>query len=128
MLQYLSQPFVSQYLIAAIFIIAGTFHFIKPGAYIFIMPDYLPWHKALVYISGAAEILGGIGALMSGTRLWAAWGLIALLIAVFPANIDMTLQAWRHQGWQSWYFLGTVLRLPLQFVLIYWIYWACVQH
>lgn len=128
MLQYLSQPCVSQYLIAVMFILTGTLHFIKPEVYVSIMPDYIPWHKPLVYISGAGEVLGGIGVLMSGVRLWAAWGLIALLLAVFPANIDMAQQAWRYQGWQSWFFWATLLRLPLQFALIYWIYWACIHH
>ncbi len=128
MLQYISQPYVSQYLIAVMFILAGTLHFIKPGAYISIMPDYIPRHEAMVYISGAGEILGGVGMLVPDIRFWAAWGLIVLLIAVFPANIDMTLQAWRYQGWQSWYFGAMLLRLPLQFVLIYWVYWACIQQ
>ncbi|MBN2730967.1 MAG: DoxX family protein [Balneolaceae bacterium] len=128
MVQFLTQPYVSQYLIGAVFIFAGAMHFLKPGIFIGIMPDYIPWHKPMVYISGAAELMGGIGVLIPKTQLWAAWGLIVLLFAVFPANIDMTVQAVKHQGWRSLYTIATMLRLPLQFVVMYWVYWACIQH
>lgn len=114
-------------LIAAIFVAAGVFHFIKPQMFISIMPDYIPFHRAMVYISGAAEILGGIGLLWPQTKLFAAWGLIALLIAVFPANINMAVEAVQKLGYNSWYSIATLLRLPLQFVLIYWIYWAWLK-
>jgi len=128
MLQFLTNPTASQYLIAAAFMATGILHFLKPGTFMSIMPEYIPYHKAMVYISGAAELLGGIGVLFRLTQNWTAWGLILLLVAVFPANIDMTVQAFKHQGGHSFYFWATVLRLPLQFVLMYWIYWACIQH
>lgn len=84
------------------------------------MPPYLPWHLALVYISGVAEI--GLGALLLFEQwsVLAAWGLMALLIAVFPANIHMAL----HPALFSWASpINLWLRLPLQGVLIAWAYW-----
>lgn len=128
MLHFITLPSTSQYLIGAAFIFTGVMHLLKPGVFVSIMPDYIPWHRPIVFVSGVAELLGGIGVLVPKTQLWAAWGLILLLIAVFPANIDMAVQAIKHQGWRSWYTLATLLRLPLQFVLIYWVYWACMQH
>lgn len=116
----------SRFIIAGLFLCAGALHFIRPGAYVSVMPDYIPWHKAMVYISGAAEILGAIGIIIPKTQKWAGWGLIVLLIAVFPVNIEMAIMAFQQQGW-SLYFWGTLLRLPLQFILIYWIYWACIK-
>jgi len=77
----------------------------------------------MVFWSGVAEVLGGIGVLIPFTKTYAAWGLILLLVAVFPANIDMFLKAYQKQGWTLYTFI-TLLRLPLQFVLIYWVYWS----
>src|SRR5207248_11723419 len=84
------------------------------------VPPYLPWPLALVIISGLAEM--GLGALLLAPR-WsalAAWGLIALLIAVFPANLHMALHPWLYP-WASAALLW--LRLPLQALLIAWAYW-----
>jgi uncharacterized membrane protein len=76
--------------VAAIFyVFAGTLHFTKPEMYLKIMPPYIPWHLAMVRISGFFEILGGLGLLVPQTRRAAAWGLVVLLIAVFPANLYM---------------------------------------
>ena len=78
--------------VAAVFYIAaGSLHFIKPAPYLRIMPPYIPWHPAMVRVSGAFEILGGLGLLVPTTRRAAAWGLVALLIAVFPANLYMAM-------------------------------------
>lgn len=74
---------------AFFFIAAGSLHFLRPAAYLRIMPRYIPWHPAMVEISGAAEIAGGIGLLIPSLRRPAGWGLVALLIAVFPANVYM---------------------------------------
>jgi uncharacterized membrane protein len=113
-------------MIGGIFILAGLLHFIKPGMYISIMPDYIPYHKAMVLISGIAEVLGGIGMMISPFREYAAFGLILLLVAVFPANIDMALKGYKNHGLTlyTWILLG---RLPLQFLLIYWVYWAGIK-
>jgi len=102
---------------------AGVAHFARPGIYLAVMPPYIPWPLAMIAISGAAEILGGIGVLVpdglvfSRTRVAAAWGLAALLIAVSPVHINMCLHPDRFPGiplWAIW------VRLPLQLPLIAW--------
>jgi uncharacterized membrane protein len=105
--------------LAVLFILAGTLHFLAPQIYLKIVPPYLPSPRALVFISGAAEILGGLGLLLPATRRAAAWGLVALLIAVLPANIYMATAHLRFPGimgqtWAQW------LRIPLQLPLIFW--------
>ncbi|MEO5925359.1 MAG: DoxX family membrane protein [Bryobacteraceae bacterium] len=105
---------------AILFIAAGIFHFLIPETYLRIMPPSIPWPLAMVYISGLAEIAGGLGLAFPFTRRYASWGLVALLIAVFPANVYM-LQ--NHGDWES---IPTALlwaRLPLQGVLIWWVLW-----
>ncbi|MEZ0607560.1 DoxX family protein [Fibrella sp. WM1] len=108
----------SLYSMAAIYIVAGLLHFIRPRTYLAIMPPYLPAHKALVFWSGVAELALGLALLLPALRTWAAWGIIALLIAVFPANVYMaTDEKFRKiPAWVRW---G---RLPLQAVLIWWAY------
>lgn len=120
-------PEVHRYLIAALFVITGILHFVKPKFFTNIMPDYIPYHLAMVYISGVAEILGGLGILFNITQVWAGWSLILLLIAVFPANINMTVESIQKSGYTSLFSMATIARLPLQFVLIYWVYWACLR-
>jgi uncharacterized membrane protein len=110
---------IGRTILAALFLVSGLLHFIAPRMYLHIMPPYLPRHLVLVYMSGAAEIFGGLGLLIPATRPAAAWGLVALLIAVWPANIYMAI-AHRPipgilgQNWAQW------LRVPLQIPLIYW--------
>jgi uncharacterized membrane protein len=106
-------------LLALLMMFAGFMHFKSPGAFERIVPDYLPCHRQLVYISGFFEILGGLGLLIAPVQRAAAWGLIALYIAVFPANLNMALNGIPFSGtepqpWITW------ARLPLQAVLIYW--------
>lgn len=111
---------ITRYIYGIFFVAAGANHFINTPFYVSIMPPYLPWHLALVYISGVAEI--GLGTLLLFER-WSAlagWGLIALLIAVFPANIHMAL----HPKLFTWASATNLwLRLPFQGVLIAWAYW-----
>lgn len=116
-------PTIHRFIIGGIFILAGLLHFLKPGVYIKIMPDYIPFHSAMVYISGVAEVLGGLGFMLPSFRLYAAWGLILLLLAVFPANIDMAIKGYKNYALTG-YTSILLLRLPLQFALIYWVYWA----
>lgn len=113
---------------AAIFYVAaGLLHFVKPDAYLKIMPPYIPWHAALVRLSGVFEILGGLGLLVPQLRRAAVWGLVALLIAVFPANIYMATNPID---------AGAALipsalrwgRLPLQLVLMWWLLWCTRPH
>ena len=108
------------YLLGLLFIAAGLNHFLHTDFYISIMPPYLPWPLVLVYISGLAEMaLGGL-LLIDRCRIWAAWGLIALSLAVFPANIHMARHPDLYPMFSAW---GLWFRLPLQALLIAWIYW-----
>lgn len=120
-------PETHRYIIGGLFIITGILHFLKPELFVKIMPDYIPYHLAMVYASGVAEITGGIGIFFENTQFWAGWGLILLLIAVFPANINMTIESVQRSGYSSLYSIATIVRLPLQFVLMYWVYWACLR-
>jgi uncharacterized membrane protein len=102
------------------FVLAGLNHFVNPDFYVRIMPPYLPWHLALVYLSGIAE--AALGALLLVPR-WsrlAAWGLVALLVAIFPANVHMAMHPEAFPGVAP---LLLYVRLPLQLVLILWAWW-----
>jgi len=112
--------YTSRWLYGLFFMAAGVNHFLHTPLYVSIMPPYLPWPVALVYVSGVAEIgLGGLLLFEQWSRL-AAWGLIALLIAVFPANVHMALHSDLYP-WASPF--GLWLRLSLQSILIAWAYW-----
>jgi uncharacterized membrane protein len=106
-------------LLAAGMIGAGLLHFTFPAPYVRIVPAFLPSPLALVHASGAFEILGGAGLLVERTRRWAAWGLVALFVAVFPANVNMAVHRIGFDGppWVLW------ARLPLQGVLVAWAWW-----
>ena len=104
-------------LLAVLFVIAGILHFIFTPVYVRIMPPWLPSPTLLVQISGLFEILGGVGLLIPPSRRLAAWGIVALLIAVLPANIQMAAD---HTHWPSippWLLWA---RVPLQLPLILW--------
>ena len=108
------------YLLGLFFVLAGLNHFVSPAFYLRIMPPYLPWHLPLVYLSGFFEVLLGTLLLWPQVRRPAAWGLIALLVAVSPANLHMALHPALYPE------LSPVLlwaRLPLQLVLVAWAYW-----
>ncbi|MEB3282632.1 MAG: DoxX family protein [Lyngbya sp.] len=102
--------------------IVGTLHFVVSEPFIKIVPDFLPAPAALVYISGFFEILGAIGLLIPPVSRWAAWGILALFIAVFPANINMAVNHIHIDGVPdgAWF---QAIRLPFQAVLIAWAYW-----
>jgi uncharacterized membrane protein len=101
---------------AILYIAAGAYHFINPRLYKKIVPPQIPFPSAAVAISGAAEILLGAGLLFDNTRIFSAWGIILLLLAIFPANIYMAVND-KFKAIPLWI---RVLRLPLQFVLIWW--------
>lgn len=117
--------FIFRVLAAGAFVGVGVLHFTHPAVFLSIMPPWIPasWHLACVHISGVAEILGGVGLLHPATRRAAAWGLLALLVAVFPANVHMAIH---NVG------LGDLppnpvaawARLPFQFVFAAWIWWV----
>jgi uncharacterized membrane protein len=116
---------LTRYLFGGLFVVAGVNHFLNTAFYVGIMPPYLPWHLELVYISGAAE--AGLGALLLIRRwvVWAAWGLIALLVAVFPANVHMAMHADLYPSISA---LALWLRLPVQGLLIAWAYWYTIER
>ncbi|UFH46428.1 DoxX family protein [Flavobacterium galactosidilyticum] len=107
------------YVMAFIYFVAGINHFRNPRLYIKIIPPSFPNPKLLNIISGLAEILLGIGLCIPIISNYAAWGVIALLIAVFPANIYMFTNQKASMGLPKWVLL---LRIPLQLLLIFWAY------
>lgn len=113
-----------QRLLGAFFVTTGVLHFVRPQAFENIIPEYLPAHLALVLISGAAEIAGGVGLLLPETRRAAGRGLILLLIVVFPANLGMAVDAEDHSIPEPLLWA----RLPLQPLLIWWVYRAALRR
>ena len=102
-----------------LYVAAGINHFIHPQVYMKIMPGWLPLHLVLVNLSGLCEIVFALLLIPRSTRPNAAWLMIVLLIAVFPANIQMTINYFREHHPQTWL---SVVRLPLQLLLIAWAY------
>lgn len=116
---------ISRIVLALFFIVAGLNHFRSPAIYLSMMPPYLPWPEELNLASGAAEIVGGIAVLITRVRCIAGWGLIALLVAVFPANLHVALHGWPEMnlsGWVLW------ARLPLQLLMIAWVFDSCLRE
>ena len=112
-----------RWLLASAMVLVGVLHFVRPEPFLAIMPEYLPWHLALVLISGAFEILGGIGLLIPRTRSAAGWGLIALYVAVFPANLHMALNPEEYEQGVPGGRNALYARLPVQLLFIAWA-WA----
>jgi len=111
---------ISLYIMAGFYIVAGINHFVKPKFYLRIIPPYIPAPKAMNYISGAAEVLLGLLLLCPHYSTLAAWGIIALLIAIFPANVYHLTSAKPGQGIPIW---ALYVRLPFQGLLIWWAWW-----
>jgi uncharacterized membrane protein len=110
-----------KWVLALFMIFAGVMHFRAPGPFERIVPKWLPAPRMLVYVSGVFEVLGGVGLLVPPTQRLAAWGLIALFLAVLPANVNMAvnrlpLGKTPLPVWALW------ARLPLQLVLMAWAY------
>ena len=105
---------------AVFFVGAGVNHFVRTAFYLRMMPTYVPMHLTMVQISGVAEIVLGVLLLVPHTTAMAAWGLIALLVAVFPANVQMALHPETFPEFQP---TALWLRLPLQAVMIAWAFW-----
>jgi len=113
-------------LLVAVFLLAGISHFVVPDAFERIVPAWVPVPRLMVYVSGLAELAGAIGLLVPSLRAYAGFGLIALLIAVFPANIHM-LQLARESNASAAYQLILWMRLPLQPLLIWLVWQAAVR-
>jgi len=107
------------YLMSFMYIIAGIIHFIKPKVYMRIMPKYLPAHKALVYLSGLAEILLGVGLLFPETKNVAIYGIILMLMAFLLVHFYMLSSKKAAAGIPRW---ALLFRIPLQFLLMWWAY------
>lgn len=112
-----------RWLLAIAFLLAGANHFRVPGFYVPMIPPWLPAPLLLVQISGVAEMLGGLGVLLPPVRRAAAWGLIVLLIAIFPANLHLALHGFGSApAWILW------LRLPFQPLFIWWVWAVCLAQ
>jgi uncharacterized membrane protein len=109
------------------FIFTGISHFMIPEKFMEMMPPFLPAPVFLIYLSGIFEILGGIALIIPATKHLAAIGLILLLLAVFPANIYVALENVQLGGFMN-YAVYQWLRLPMQFVLIAWVWWSAENY
>ncbi len=118
-----SIPTAARGVVGLSFAAVGTMHFVDPGPFVAIVPPALPAPEARVYISGFFEIAGGLGLLVDRTRRMAAWGLLGLLLAVYPANLHMLvnevyLEGMPHERWLLW------ARMPMQLVFAAGVLWA----
>lgn len=109
------------------FIFAGVSHFIIPETFMKLMPPFIPEPLLMVYISGVFEMVGGIGLIVSKTKRWASYGLILLLLAVYPANIyvaweNIQLGGFMNNSAYQW------LRVVLQIPLIFWVWWTAREN
>jgi uncharacterized membrane protein len=109
-----------KWLLGFLFVFAGVSHFLRSSFFVSIVPPYLPWPLALVYISGVFEVVLGMLLLIPRTRRVAAWGLIALLVAVFPANLHM---AFHPDSYPEFSPVALWARLPFQGLFIAWAFW-----
>ncbi len=113
-------------ILVVFFVLAGMNHFRVPAIYLAMMPPWLPWPAGLSTIAGIAEILGGIGIFLPQTRRVAGWGLVVLLVAVFPANVHVALMG--HMEGFSFSAAVLWLRLPFQAVLIAGVSWSAIAR
>ena len=112
----------SQKALAAFFSFAGAMHFVIPRSYEAIMPPYLPYHREAVIVSGVAEIVGGVALIPRRTRRFARWWLLALLVAVFPANVYVAVEAVDVDGQPGGIYPW--LRLPFQALFVWLTFWT----
>ena len=117
----------ASYAIACGFLFTGVSHFTNPARFVAMMPPFIPAHDAMVAVSGVAELAGAVGLMIPATRRAAGIGLIALLLAIFPANIYVAVAGKTVAGMPdaAWYYW---VRLPFQLVYIAWIRWCAVQQ
>lgn len=114
-------PRIPLLIVAIFFLGGGIAHFVVADFFVMAMPAYLGYHRELVIISGVFELLGAVGILVPKTRLMAGYGLIALCVAVFPANINMALHPEQFFDLSETFLY---IRLPFQIVFICFIWWA----
>ncbi len=116
---------VASWMLALFFVAAGSNHFLNPIPGLSMMPAYLPCPHVLNIVSGAAEIAGGAGIVFPATRLVAGWGLLVLLVAVFPANLNVAMHGWKGENIAPWLLWA---RLPLQPLMMALVYWVCIAR
>ena len=119
----ISFKFITIVLMSLFYINVGIQHFVDPNWFVQIMPPYLPLHYEAVYLSGFFEILFGLMLLYNKTRYIAAWGLILLLIAVYPANIYLAFNKIPQEAIGISAFAASWVRLPIQFIFLGLAYW-----
>ena len=104
----------------------GVNHFVNEAFFVSIMPDYLPWHRELVWLSGVAEVAIGLGMLAPRPALLrlSGWAAIALFLAIFPANIHMAMHPERYKDLPP---VALYVRLPVQGVFLLWAWWTCLR-
>jgi uncharacterized membrane protein len=112
---------IALFALSAMFVMVGVSHFTNPDFFVRIMPPYLPAHLELVYLSGVFEVIGGVAVLIPRVRALAGWGIILLLLAVYPANIHMALHP---ELFPEVSRAAGLMRLPVQFLFMGWAYWA----
>jgi uncharacterized membrane protein len=112
---------IAVYVVAIFFTFVGITHFTSPDFFVSIVPPYLPAPLTLVYVSGFFEIAGGLGVLLPATRTAAGYGLLALLAAVYPANIHMAMNPSEFPDIAP---AALYARLPLQFVFAWVVWWS----
>lgn len=112
---------VARVVLGVLFVLAGLLHFVVPEYYQAIMPPYIPTPATLVAVSGLAEMAGGVGLLLPRWRQAAGIGLVVLLLAVLPANVEMLRQG-RERGIPGILEALLWLRLPVQGLLMWWVW------
>lgn len=111
------------WVLVVLFTVSGIVHLLRPGVFTPLVPDVLPAPRLLVYVSGVAELLCACGLVWRRTRRLAGWASAGLLVAIFPGNVTMAVEAWlswRGGDASGTYAAGTLIRLPLQLPLIWW--------
>jgi len=116
---------ISPYLVGLLFKLAGINHLLNSDFYANVMPPYIPAHLTMIYVSGFFQVLGGVGVFIPKLPRAAGWGLIALLIAVFPVHLHMVRYPSKYPLFPYW---AIVTRIPLQFILIVWVEWSTRYH
>src|SRR5262245_35366193 len=111
------------HLMAVFYTLAGAMHLLRAAFYFPVIPPYLPWASELVWLSGVAELVLGLAVLVPALRERAAWGIILLLIAIFPANVHIALHNVPVFGAREGAGIGNWIRLPVQGLLIVWAWW-----
>lgn len=110
-----------RYVLGVFMVIGGVMHFVSPDFYLPMMPEYLPMHEALVFLSGVAEIVAGVLIIVPSTQKIGGWTVIAVMLGVFPANLHMAMHTEEFADFAAP--TALYLRLPLQLIPLAWAYW-----